>query len=45
MTKGVLYGIIGDLCTCKLKEVIPVEGKNITMQMIPKLGVTPGFKG
>jgi hypothetical protein len=27
MTKGVLCGIIGDLCTCKLKEVIPVEGK------------------
>jgi hypothetical protein len=27
LTKGALYGIIEDLCTFILKEVIPAEGK------------------
>jgi hypothetical protein len=27
MTEGALYGIVEDLCTFILKEVIPVEGK------------------
>jgi hypothetical protein len=27
MTEGALYGIIEDLCTFILKEMIPVEGK------------------
>jgi hypothetical protein len=27
LTKGALYGIVEDLCTFILKEVIPTEGK------------------
>ena len=27
LTEGALYGIVEDLCTCILKEVIPAEGK------------------